>query len=348
MKSQSLALDRGPAWRLLASFLLVGALLLTVMNGHRVWAAPDEQLTPTTDALEWMGIVETRPADGNVGAWKIGGRTFLVDANTVVDDAERPLTVGVCAEVDYETTADGDLATELSASDSVDCTPGNDDDGGDGNDKCDELEDSDLYDTTPITDTNGISDTDVISDTDMIDEESSDEECDEPDEHAGNELYGTIDGMPSGTLTGTWIIDGVSHIATDATEFEEEQGEFAVGVSVEFEFAVVDGLNQLAELETHRAPGMGSTTRSGIVQQIDPALIAASANANNIWQIGDVAYRVLPVTELNEEVGALVIGALAEVNSYTATDGTEVATRVRAMDTNVTMNSFVYLPAVLR
>lgn len=359
MKNYALIQHKGTNLRVVMTLILAFTLALALLGGQRAQAAPQMQADPATDPSEWTGLVESMPASGTEGTWTIGGRAFVVDANTVIDETTQPLAVGVCAEVYYETTATGDVASELEATDDTDCT---DEDG--DQDECDDMEDpdtgnndDDTSDTEPDQtedpadgDTTG----DMTDDTEDTDGDTTEDDCgdgedDDGDDDANeNEVYGTIEVMPSGTLTGTWVIDGVDYVATEMTEFEEEQGSFAVGALVELEFTVVNGVNQLEELETHREPGTGSTTRTGLIQTQGTAIVAANVNANGTWQVGDVAYTVLPITELSEDSGALVIGAMAEVNSYTAANGSEIATRIRSIGSNQTVATMIYLPTVWR
>ncbi|MFB1490103.1 MULTISPECIES: hypothetical protein [unclassified Thiocapsa] len=48
------------------------------------------------------GIVESRPADGHIGKWVIGGQTFTATAATKIDTDDGPLDIGACASVDTE------------------------------------------------------------------------------------------------------------------------------------------------------------------------------------------------------------------------------------------------------
>jgi hypothetical protein len=58
---------------------------------------------------DFRGIVESRPADGHVGEWVIGGRAFTATAATEIDTDDGPLDIGTCASVDME----GDLVDEI-------------------------------------------------------------------------------------------------------------------------------------------------------------------------------------------------------------------------------------------
>jgi hypothetical protein len=51
---------------------------------------------------DFHGIIESRPADGHVGEWVIGGRTFTATADTEIDTDKGPLDIGACASVEME------------------------------------------------------------------------------------------------------------------------------------------------------------------------------------------------------------------------------------------------------
>ncbi|CRI66844.1 conserved exported hypothetical protein [Thiocapsa sp. KS1] len=51
---------------------------------------------------DFYGLVESRPLDGDVGEWVIGGRTFTATAATKIDTDDGPLDVGACASVDTQ------------------------------------------------------------------------------------------------------------------------------------------------------------------------------------------------------------------------------------------------------
>ncbi|MCE5309526.1 MAG: DUF5666 domain-containing protein [Acidobacteriales bacterium] len=64
-------------------------------------------------SFEMTGIVETKPASGNVGDWVISGRTVRAGASTVFDAAAGTLIVGACVEVEGTLQADGVLVATL-------------------------------------------------------------------------------------------------------------------------------------------------------------------------------------------------------------------------------------------
>jgi hypothetical protein len=65
---------------------------------------------------EFHGIVEKRP-DGPAGTWIIGGREVAVTERTKLDEEDGPLTVGACAEVEYE----GGVVKEIESEEPAKC-----------------------------------------------------------------------------------------------------------------------------------------------------------------------------------------------------------------------------------
>ncbi|MEM7125143.1 MAG: DUF5666 domain-containing protein [Chloroflexota bacterium] len=344
MNGKTLTICRGIALRTMMG-LMLAATPVMAMSVEGVHAAPNAQSATTPESLDWTGFVEALPATGAEGSWTIGGRTFTVDGNTIIDQTNHALVVGACAEVDYEATGTSDLAIELAGVDMAECTEdegATEDEDGDTEDEDGDTEDED-------------------GDTEDEDGDTEDEDGDTEDEDE-TEVYGTVGAMPVGSMVGTWIVDGVAYVATDATEFEEEHGTFAVGSTVELSFTVVNGVNQLDEIETHLEPGTGPTTRTGVIQSLDASgnpmvqaadaqtgsVVAASIQAASFWQIGDATYKVIPFTALNEDSGSLVVGATAEVNSYTAADGTEIASQIRTISQDGVVTTFIFLPTMLQ
>jgi hypothetical protein len=72
-------------------------------------------------------------------------------------------------------------------------------------------------------------------------------------------------------------------------------------------------------------------------------VIAAGLQAAT-WSIGGVNYQITPATDLNDLQSALDVGKNALVNSYTAPDGSQVATQVRGITAIYSMN----LPVIRR
>ena len=169
----------------------------------------------------------------------------------------------------------------------------------------------------------------------------------QPSAYEDAHLVGPVEVMPSDGFSGTWQIAGETFVTTDASRFEEERGVLAVGAYVRVEFVVVDGVKQIVELKTLVAPGAGENNEVGTVEQNDdesPTLSAAGVAATGTWVIGGKSYVITDGTVVSTDSGTLNVGDSAVVNSYTAADGTQVATKVEG----VTLNNKVYLPSISR
>ncbi len=158
-------------------------------------------------------------------------------------------------------------------------------------------------------------------------------------------LVGFVQVMPTDGFTGTWKIGDVTFLADLNSQFKEEHGVLAVGAFVSVEYSVTNGSKLIYELETHVPPGAGDHTHTGRIKHMgDDGLQAAGVSANSTWSIDDTSYVVTPSTNLNDVLGALAVDQTVIVNSYTAADGTEVATQIRGL----TVNSQIFLPLMRR
>lgn len=168
----------------------------------------------------------------------------------------------------------------------------------------------------------------------------------QPSEYEDSHLVGPVEVMPTEGLSGTWQIAGEIFTSTETTEYEEDRGVLAVGAYVRVEYVVVEGANLIVELKTLVAPGAGDNDHVGTIEKNDDddALRAASVAATGVWVIGGKSFVITDGTVISTDGGTLNVGDTATVNSYTASDGAEVATSVQG----VTLNNRVYLPTISR
>ena len=76
------------------------------------------------------------------------------------------------------------------------------------------------------------------------------DDCEDEEEPPAEEsFYGFVESLPD-DLIGLWIIEGVEFVATETTEFDDDEGAFAIGVCVKVKYAIGDGINQAIEIET--------------------------------------------------------------------------------------------------
>jgi hypothetical protein len=157
-------------------------------------------------------------------------------------------------------------------------------------------------------------------------------------------LIGFVQAMPTDGFTGTWQISGITFTVDLSSTVKEEHGLVAVGSFVSVEYTVSNGINLVYKLATLVPPGCGEHTHSGKIERMDDGLAAASVTANAVWRIGGQDYVVTPATSLNDTLAPLAVNQTAVVNSYTAADGSLVATQIQG----VTFNTQVFMPMVRR
>jgi hypothetical protein len=324
---------------------------------------------------ELYGVIQEFPA-ALIGDWQIGGITFAADAATEFKQRGAPFAQGVTVKVHFVVLADGTLyATE------IETKFANDHHGDDhnGNDIFEGAEGHayGLIERFPVDLLGkwmvaGITYT-VTSDTQIVQPHSdfavgrlvrikyrNDGDGNRiarqikttrgnggasHESHAT--LYGFVNEMPASGFVGEWLVDGASFQATALTKFKEEHGLLGLGSYVKMEYRTIGDQNVLHEIEVQVPPGAGEDSTMGEIEaMVDDsdsrqAATAAFATAET-WTISGQPYVVTAATDLNDFQGALTVGQQAFVNSYTAADGTEVATQIRG----VTLAYELFLPAV--
>lgn len=324
---------------------------------------------------ELFGLIQSFPEE-LLGEWNIGGMTFVADSNTEFKQEKGEFAIGATVKVEFFIGQDGlNYAKEIK-------TKFKSDDGGDDDDDGDDDE-NDRHDRKgkafgPIENFPSsligswiIGGNEYIA-TDRTEFEQEDGQFAEgvqvkvkyylnsQDQRIAKEIkttdddggasqtdhfkfFGFVDEMPPSGFKGQWTIDQIAFITDSKAQFEEENGLLAVGAYVEVEYLVRGGRNWIHEIETHVPPGAGEHDVIGTLQSINPVAVSSGGSLVT-WLIDNKTYTVLTATDLNEQNGAFVVGATVSVNSYTAKDGHEIATRIET----VHLVNTVYLPITLR
>ncbi|MFN8439156.1 MAG: DUF5666 domain-containing protein [Caldilineaceae bacterium] len=318
------------------------------------------------------GVIESFPAD-LIGVWQVGSITFTTDISTTFVQEHGAFTVGMVVEVKFWTDIDGiNYATKVEAK--YKREDDGEDHNGDGSHDGAEGMAAGKVITMPenrigVWVIGGIEYT-VNSDTEFEEEHGELKvnavvrvryhensagariadnikalaNAGQPNPGEDAHLAGSVDVMPSTGLSGTWQIAGVTFETDANTHFDEENSVLAVGSYVEVEYKVKDGVNLIIELKTQVPPGAGDKDDAGEIEKNDDSLSAAGADAVTTWIVGGKSYVVTTGTVLNTSTGSLAVGSTAVVNSYTAADGTQVATRIQG----VTLNNRLFLPVLTR
>ncbi|MCC9075073.1 DUF5666 domain-containing protein [Litorilinea aerophila] len=322
---------------------------------------------------ELYGLLQVFPP-GLIGEWVIGGITFVADQNTEFKQEGGPFAVGVTVKVEFVTDSNNvHHATEIKVKFR------NEDDGedrdGDGEREGAEGQAYGLIELFPP----GLQGTWVIGGIEYTATGSTEfkqehglfglgvrvrveyfvdssggrvaTEIKVTDDNGNTQdpthfkLVGFVQEMPTASFIGQWRIGNTLFVADGATQFKEDHGLLAIGAYVEVEYTVSGGENRIHEIETQVPPGAGDNNRLGVIQEMRAAAAAAvDAQASQIWRIDGVDYVITASTRLSDSQGELAVGSSAVVNSYTADDGQEVATRVASIN----LDHQIFLPAVGR
>ncbi len=275
------------------------------------------------------GLVDSFPA-GLVGDWVIDGITYTADANTQFEQSEGPFIIGGCVEIKY--IASTNTAHEIESSTPSDC---------DGSPVPAEMTFYGLISVIPADNIGtwviGSENFESSVDTQLEEEHgqfasgvcvevqyyddnginrATSIEAEDPYHCNGgtsiNTVYGMIDSYPA-VWYGSWVIDGVTYAAyLETTEFDEDNGPFAVGACVKMRYFSDGGVNTAVEIETEDETHCtgGSLPDDNKVYAIidsfpaDPYL--------GTWSIGGVDYEATADTQFTQSHGSFAIGACVE------------------------------------
>lgn len=133
-----------------------------------------------------------------------------------------------------------------------------------------------------------------------------------------NERYGMIDSFPSG-LIGTWTIDGIAYEAGVGTQFEQEDGAFAIGACVEVKSILQGTTNIALEIETENSYHCGGSSGTpGSYQSIRGTLDSFPAALLGSWVVDGVTYTADMTTLFKPDDGAFANGVCVEVTFQTS------------------------------
>jgi hypothetical protein len=155
------------------------------------------------------------------------------------------------------------------------------------------------------------------------------------------ERYGRIESFPA-NLTGNWVVGGVTYTATASTEYEQEDGAFAVGVCVKIHALTTTTPATLREIETARdyvcagTAGTGETGGTAGEGEIYGVLQSFPANLIGEWNVAGMTYVADADTEFVQVNGLFAVGVTVKV--HFSTDATGV-NRAREIDTKFANDS---------
>jgi hypothetical protein len=343
-------------------------------RSYKCGGGSDDGSTPPAGVIgrgELYGELKSFPPE-LVGIWEVGTLTFTANITTEFKTRNGEFTVGKIVKVEFYILQDGSfLAREIKTAlpvwgddddDNGGHHGGHDHDRGHAFGKIEQLPASGLigtwvvagvpYTVTEQTELRAKGGTFAISETVKIEfklDSSGGRVATEiklkfPQGAPGDEdatFVGFVDSMPESGYIGLWVVSGTEFSGTVSSKFKEDHGAFTQGAYVKVEYRTVNGVNVIHEMETAVPPGAGDDDHLGKVESMDDNVLAAGAAATSTWVVGGRSFVVTAATRVD---GALAASDTAWVNSYVAADGTQVATLIQG----VTINNFVYLPAMQR
>lgn len=156
------------------------------------------------------------------------------------------------------------------------------------------------------------------------------------------EIKGVVQAMPAGGLIGSWTIAGKA-VQTDAsTKFDQENGQLAVGALVEVKGTKLNNGTVLAiRMEVDAGIGPGTGSDDGVDGDNDAedvgdddgevtgAIVSLPSDGLlGAWNVAGQTVIVVSTTRLDQEHGALVVGAIVEVNGLPDATGAIVAGKI--------------------
>ncbi|HXG91385.1 MAG TPA: DUF5666 domain-containing protein [Blastocatellia bacterium] len=334
------------------SFLAVAALLTLVIGLFPAGAAYARH----DDEIKFTGTIESMPASGRIGDYKISGRTVHVSSSTRIEEEDGQLVVGAVVKVEGTQRSDGSIdATEIEVKQAAPGDGPGDDDGGHQA----EVHFKGTIESLPstagfigdwkvggriihVTSSTRIEAEDgpvavgafvEIEGTPETDGSLTAKKIEIKSNVAGgdgrDEFKGVIESVPAG-LTGDWKVSGRTVHVTSTTVIDQEHGAAVVGAFVEVKGHMrADGSIDATKIEVQTSAD--DSGQSGNFKGTIESL-PSSADLTGDWKVSGRTVHVTSSTRLKTEHGAFAVGVRVKVKGIRMADGTIVATRVQSKD----------------
>jgi hypothetical protein len=322
-----------------ASLLVVLALLGSA-------AVADDHGSPGSKDFEFSGTVQALPASGMSGDWMVSGKTVHVTATTRIKLDHGPAAVGAAVEGKGSLNTDGSIsASEIEVKEAekdenekdfvgaITALPGTASFLGDWTVGGKTVHvtastslnpESGVFAVGASVEVEGTTRTDGSIDATKIELKSHAPGAMPPGEM---DFRGAIESLPASGLAGDWMVSGKTVHVTATTRIETEHGTPAVGAFVDIEGTTrADGSIDAAKIEVKSAPPPGTpapTEFRGAVESL-PATAGFVGDA----VVSGRTVHITTTTRIEQEDGALAVGAMVEVKGTAQTDGSLDATRI--------------------
>ncbi len=304
--------------------------------------------------VEYYGRIVSMPAEGMVGEWVVGDRTFTADDDTEFKTRRGGFEVGVCVEVEANRSTPT-VAEQIETESDYKCN-GSDDDG-DGRNEWDGR----LYGTiTALPDDPALLGEWTVGAFTFIVTTTTDLESRDGDFEVGSLIkvdfyvddgqtiatrirmlyhhggpghggghwgrlghaWGEIEALPADPFVGSWTISGVPYTVTAQTRLKQNAGAFAVGENVKVKYYVADDGGRVA-WEIRTTNDTGGISENGCFKFVGFVETAPEGSLIGDWVIGGTSFTATNSTRFKEDDGLLVVGAYVEVE-YRIVNGQRV------------------------
>ncbi len=291
---------------------------------------------------EITGRIESLPASGLIGDWRVGGKTVHVNASTRIDQEHGTAAVGASVEVKGTSQSDGSLtAAEIEVKSGT---------GGDAgafieiHGAVEGLPSSGLIGDWRVAgqlihvtagavinqehsrvslgvmvEVKGRSQPDHSITATRIEVQSS------PGDGSATEFFGLIEHLPTRGLTGTWTISGRAVQVTDSTTVEQESTPAAAGAFVEVQgWLQPDGAVRASRIEVKGTiEDSGPVSVAGAVQDLPASGLLGD------WVVDGRTIHVTASTSINEDSARARIGSRVKIKGTAQTDGSVAASKIK-------------------
>ncbi len=299
------------------------------------------------------GLVDTIPADVKNGNWVIAGTagsttTVIAIPTTVISEEHGGLTVGSCAEVEYQGSNGNYTATRIGSEPAYKCNA----DGVTFENKVlgyittfpANLVGSWVLDSgnsyyadgsAQFKQTNGAfgagqcvslkyyPKNGVHYITEVETESNSDCAGTGTGQVVSSKIFATIGSFPSAPHLGSWTIGGTVYTATSTTRFEQGNGAFAVDACVKANYSSGNNLLKVETEDAYKCQVSQSDTTPayrgyGAIEAMP------SDTLTGTWRVSGIEYQTSGATTFEQNHGFFSVGAYVEVK-YTSSGGVNTA-----------------------
>lgn len=142
----------------------------------------------------------------------------------------------------------------------------------------------------------------------------------------GVELMGFVLKLPEGGLVGDWKVNDVTVHVTGDTTIDQTHGAVAVGALVKVRGARADDRSVNAtRIEVVKLPGGDRGEMVGVVRALPERGLVGD------WIVNTTTVHVTERTEIDQERGRVVVGAIVRVKGERRTDGSLAATEIEVI-----------------